>query len=77
MDCKSVVSCEVIDRSLDSASCEDKIVSDCKAISALHRGKPHLSREAKAKPLCTNSEAIVVSLTSSVLLGSAKLTASG
>jgi len=37
---KSVVSCETRDKSLDSASCEAKIVSDCKTILALHRAKP-------------------------------------
>ena len=74
----SVVSCEVRDRSLDSASCEAKIVSDCKTISVLHRAKPRLSREAKAKALCTNSEATAAPLTSSALLGSVlRLVASG
>ena len=73
---KSVVPCEARDRSLDSASCEAKIVSDCKIISALHRAKPHLSREARTKALCANSEAIVAPLTSSALLGSARLAAS-
>ena len=67
---------KVIDRSLDSASCEAKIVSDCKTISALHRAKPCLSREARAKALCANSEAIAAPLTSSALLGSARLVAS-
>ena len=73
---KSVVSCEVRDRSLDSASCEAKIVYDCKTISALHRAKPRLSREAKAKALCANSEATAALLTSSALLCSARLAAS-
>ena len=72
---KSVVSCEARDRSLDSASCEAKIVSDCKTIPALHRAKPRLSREAIAKALCANSEATAAPLTSSVLLGSARLAA--
>jgi len=59
---KSVVSCEVRDKSLESASCEAKIVSKCKTISDLHRAKPHLSREAKAKALCANNEATATSL---------------
>jgi len=59
---KSVVSCEVRDKSLDSASCEAKIVSNCKTISALHRAKPLLSREAKVKALCANSEATAARL---------------
>jgi len=67
---------KVIDRSLDSASCEAKIVSDCKTISALHRAKPHLSREARAKALCANSKATAAPLTSSALLGSARLATS-
>jgi len=54
---KSIISCEARDRSFNSASCEAKIVSDCKIISALHIAKPRLSREAKAKALCANSEA--------------------
>ena len=37
---KHVVSCEVKDRYLDSASYEAEIVSDCKTISALHRAMP-------------------------------------
>ena len=45
---------------------EAKIVSDCKTISALHR----------AKALCANNEAIAAPLTSSALLGSARLAAS-
>ena len=61
-------------RSLDSASYKAKIVSDCKTISALHRAKPRLSCEARAKALCANSEATTVLLTSSALLGSARLT---
>jgi len=72
---KSIVSCEVRDRSLDSASYEAKIVSDCKTISALHRAKPRLSREARAKALCANSEATAAPLTSSALLDSARLAA--
>jgi len=48
---KSVVSCETRDRSPDSASCEAKIVSDCKTISALHKAKPRLSCEVRAKAL--------------------------
>ena len=56
---KSLVSFEARDRSLDSASCEAKIVSDCKIISALHIAKPRLSREAKVKaPLCANSASL-------------------
>jgi len=74
---KSVVPCEVRYRSLDSASCEAKIVSDCKTISALHRAKPRLSREARVKALCANSEVTAAPLTSSALLGSARLAASG
>ena len=70
---KHVVSCEVKDRSLDSAFYEAKIVSNCKAILALHRAKPRLSREAKAKALCANSETTAALLTSSSLLGSARL----
>ena len=42
---KAAVPCEARDRFLDSASCEVKIVSDCKTISALHRAKPRLSCE--------------------------------
>jgi len=59
--------------SLDLSSCEAKIVSDHKTISALHKVKPHLSHEAKAKELCVNSEANATPLTSSTLLGSARL----
>ena len=73
---KSVVSYEARDRSLDLASCEAKIVSNCKTISALHRAKSHLSREAKAKAHCANSEDITALLTSSALLGSTRLAAS-
>ena len=61
---KAVVPCEAIDRSLD-----------CKIISALHRAKPRLSREARAKALCANSEATAAPLTSTALLCSARLTA--
>ena len=46
---------KVIDRSLNSASCEAKIVSDCKTILALHRVKPRLSCEARPKALCANN----------------------
>ena len=59
---KYVVSCEIKDRSLDSASYEAKIVSDCKAIPALHGAKPRLSRKAKVKELCANSEATAARL---------------
>jgi len=59
--------------SLDSASCEAKTVSNHTIISALRRAKPHLSREAKAKALYANSEVTTASLTSSALLGNAKL----
>ena len=51
---KAVVPCEARDRSLDSVSCEAKIVSDCKTISALHGAKPCLSCEDRAKALCAN-----------------------
>jgi len=62
------VSCEVRDKSLDSASCEATIVSDL-TISAFHKAKPRLSREAKAKaPLGANSETTAAS---SALLHSA------
>ena len=62
------VSCEVRDKSLDSASCEATIVSDL-TISAFHKAKPRLSCEAKAKaPLGANSEATTAS---SALLRSA------
>jgi len=74
---KSVVSCEARDKSLDLASSEAKIISDRETISALHRANPRLSREAKAKVFCANSEAIAALLTSSALLGSARLAASG
>jgi len=74
---KSVVSCEAKDISLDSVSCETKIVSDCKTISALHRAKPRLFREAKVKAFYSNSETTATSLTLSSLFGSARLTASG
>jgi len=69
---KTVVPCKARDRSFDSASCEVKIVSDCKTISALHR----VSREARAKALCANNEATAAPLTSSALLSSARLAAS-
>ena len=59
--------------SLDLASCEAIIVSGYKTISAPRRAKPRLSREAKAKVLCANSEATAASLISIVLLGSVKL----
>jgi len=58
---KSVVSCKSRDGSLDLASCEAKIL-------ALHRAQPRLSREAKAKALCANSEATAAPLTPSALL---------
>ena len=74
---KYVASRETRDTFLDSASCETKLVSDCKTISALRRAKLHLSREAKAKTLCANSEATAAPLTSSALLGSARLEATG
>ena len=45
----NLASYEARDSSLDSASCKAKIVSDYKTISALHRAKPDLSCEAKAK----------------------------
>jgi len=61
--------------SLDLASCEAIIVSGYKTISAPRRAKPRLSREAKAKVLCANSEATAASLTSSALLDSTKLAA--
>ena len=64
------------DKSFDSASCEAKIVSDCKTIPALHRTKPRLSHEAKVKALCANNEAIAASLISSALLGTTRLAAS-
>ena len=67
---KSVVSCEARDRSLDL-----EIVSIRKTISALHRAKPRLSSEIRAKALCANSE--VTELISSALLDSARLAASG
>ena len=66
------VSCEVRDRSLDSASFEAKIVCDCKTISTLHRAKSRLSREVKVKALCANNEVIAAPLTPSTLLSSAK-----
>ena len=74
---KAVVPSEARDRSLDSASCEVKIVSNCKTISALHRTKPRLSCETRAKALCANSKATAALLTSSALLGSVRLAASG
>jgi len=64
---KSIIS------SLDSASCEAKIVSNHKTISVLCRAKPRLSCETKAKAFYANSEAMAASLTSSALLGSAEL----
>jgi len=67
---------KAINRSLDSASCEAKIVSNCKTISALHRAKPRLSRVARAKALCANNEATATPLTLSALLGSVRLAAS-
>jgi len=68
---KSIIS------SLDSASCEATIVSGHKTISAFRRAKPRLSCEAKAKVFCANSEATTAPLTSSALLGNARLPASG
>jgi len=70
---KPVVSCQARDRSLDLASCEAKIVSDCKNISTLHRAKSRPSREAKTKAFCANSEAIAAPLTSLALLSSVRL----
>ena len=65
---KSVVSCNARDRSLDAASCEAKIISDCKTISVRHRAKPRLSREAKAKALmCAKSIADSASFPLTVL----------
>jgi len=61
----------------NSASCEAKIVSDHKTISALGRAKPRLSREAKAKTSCAKSKATATPLTSSALSGSARLATSG
>ena len=55
-------SCEARDNSLVLTSSETNLVSSYKTISALHRAKPHLSREAKAL-IGTSSEAIVASLT--------------
>jgi len=55
--------------SLDSASCEAKIVSNHKTTSTPHRAKPRLSHEAKAKALCVNNEATTALLISSALLG--------
>ena len=49
---------KTVDRSLDSASCKAKIVSDCKTISALHRAKPRLSCEDKGKMPACFAEAI-------------------
>ena len=49
---------KAVDRSLDSASCEAKIVSDCKTISALHRAKPRLSCEDEGKMSACFAEAI-------------------
>jgi len=69
MDCKVTV------LSLDSASCETKIVLDHKMTSASRRVKPRLSRKAKAKALCANNEASTAPLTSSTLLGNARTTA--
>ena len=49
--------------SLNSASCEAKIVSDYETILALRRAKPHLSCEAKARaPLCASNVADSASL---------------
>jgi len=62
---KFIVSYEGRDGSLDFASGEAKI-------SAFHRAKPRLSREAKAKVLCTNSEGTATPLTPSTLLSSTK-----
>jgi len=73
---KSVVSSEARDRSLDSASCEAKIVPDCEIILALQRAKPRLSCEAKTKALCANNEATAAPLTSLALLRSARLATS-
>ena len=73
---KSVVSCKVRDRSLDSASCEAKIISDCKTILGLHSAKPLLSREVKAKAFCANNEATTVPLTSATLFSGVKSTLS-
>ena len=58
--------------SLHPASCEAKIVLDHKTTLAHCRAKPRLSRKAKAKALCANSEAITVSLALTTLLCSAK-----
>jgi len=63
--------------SFDSALCEAKTVSNHKTISALPRNQPRLPCEAKAKALCANNEATAAPLTSSALLGSARLIASG
>jgi len=63
--------------SLNSASCEAKIVIDHKTISTLRRAKPRLSCEAKAKALYANNQATAVLLTSSALLKSARLNTSG
>jgi len=62
--------------SFDLASCEAKIVSNHKTISALPRAKPRLPYEAKTKALCANSEVTVAPLTPSTLVGSARLTIS-
>jgi len=64
---KFIILCEARDKSLDSVSCEAKIVSDYETISALHRVKPRMSCEAKTKALCSNSEATATPLTSSEL----------
>ena len=72
-------SCEARDESLLSASSEATSVFGCETISALHRAKPHFSREAKAKvPLGSSatlalSEANLASLKSKSSLNSLKL----
>jgi len=60
------VPCGTRDRSLD-----------CKTISALHRAKPRLSCEARAKALCANSKTTAAPLISSALFGNARLVPSG
>ena len=48
--------------SLVSASTEAHVVSDCKTTPALHRAKPHFSREAKGKTLISAINKAVVAL---------------
>jgi len=74
---KFIVSCEARDRSLDSASCKAKIVSDHKTILVLRRAKPVCPAGLRLKHFVLTAGLLQPRLHHLALLGSAKLAASG